>query len=371
MRKGYRFWLVYAAAWVPYLASFTAIFATHYGDGFFTALKEAFYNIAPVALMGGFAIALCRRYPWPREGRAKFIAAHVLLSLVYAALWVTTVPLLFALEEKLKGGPWNYQLLEGYALQWQFFGGWMIYGTVISIGYAIEAGVRLRAEVARRALAEHLRTRAELAALRAQLNPHFLFNTLHSLMALVRHDTDAAEESLDRLAALLRYVLKSNDEEGDDVPLAEEWRFVENYLALERLRFGERLRVKARIQPAAFDCLVPAFMLQPLVENAVKHAVTPQPEGATIWIEAELRDGVMSLEVRDDGPGANPEALASAKGLGLRVVRQRIEARFGESASFTVLTQPSAGFTVRLDLPAEGVLSDYVKEKAEWQFERL
>jgi LytS/YehU family sensor histidine kinase len=107
--------------------------------------------------------------------------------------------------------------------------------------------------------AEHLKTEAELNALRAQLNPHFLFNTLHSLMALVRTDSAAAENAIERLAALLRYSLKAKHNGGnDDVSLSTEWKFVQNYLALERLRLGERLKVEADLPAATFNSLLPA-----------------------------------------------------------------------------------------------------------------
>ena len=353
MRKNRRFWLVYSAAWLPYAASYVAIFLTHLGSSFIGALNDALCNVVPAALLGAGVIFLCRRFPWRRERRAKFLAAHLGLALLYSALWVSVVPLLFTLETAATRGTWDYQPFTGYGFQWEFFAGLMLYGTIASITYAMQASERLRAEEARAARAEHLRTRAELDALRAQLNPHFLFNTLHSLMSLVRHDPHAAEDALERLSALLRYALKAKREDGDEVSLAEEWKFVENYLALEQLRLGGRLRVESRIQPETLDCAVPAFTLQPLVENAIRHGVAAQSRGGALRIACDLEDKTLRLLVRDDGPGATSEVITNSGGLGLRVVRQRLDALYGSRARLDVETSPGAGFTVRVEIPAD------------------
>ena len=333
-----------------------AIFLTYVGASFTGALNDSLCNVVPAALLGVGVILLCRRFPWPHERRVKFLAAHLGLAILYSALWVSIVPLLFMIETGVTRGIWRYQPFIGYAFQWEFFAGLMIYGTITSIAYAMQASERLRVEEARAAHAEHLRTRAELDALRAQLNPHFLFNTLHSLMALVRHDSRAAEDALERLSALLRYVLKvKRDETADEVSLAEEWKFVENYLALERLRLGDRLSIRADIQPETLNCPVPAFTLQPLVENAVKHGVAPRAQGGLLCITSDLDDGALRLTVCDDGPGATPEILNVSGGLGLRVVRQRLATRYGGRAKFELATAPGGGFTVRVEIPADGV----------------
>ncbi len=137
----------------------------------------------------------------------------------------------------------------------------------------------------------------------------------------------------------------------DEVSLAEEWEFVRNYLALETLRLGSRLRVDAAIEEDGLECVVPAFCLQPLVENAIRHAVAPRAGGGTIWIKAALGNGKLRLEVQDDGPGTVPDAGRTNERLGLRLVRQRLEALYGERAQFEVATSPGAGFRVLLTIP--------------------
>ena len=200
--------------------------------------------------------------------------------------------------------------------------------------------------------AEQLRVRAELETLRAQLNPHFLFNTLHSLLSLVRRDPQAAEDALERFGDLLRYTLRTQSGEADDVTLGAEWGFVSNYLELERLRLGDRLRLHASIDATALSARVPAFCLQPLVENAIRHSVAPRSGGGgTLWIDATRSDCALLLEVTDDGPGAEPAALETSDGMGLRLVRQRLE-MLGDGAELGIDTRPGAGFRVSVRVPA-------------------
>ena len=196
--------------------------------------------------------------------------------------------------------------------------------------------------------AEAAASRAQLGALRAQLNPHFLFNALHSLAALVRHDAGRAEEALERLGGLLRYAL---DEAGDRVPLQQEWDFVRDYLQLEQLRLGDRLRVEESFDAEARGALVPPFTLQPLVENAIRHGVARVPEGGRVRVTARVRDGRLTLRVEDDGPGCAPAEWISAPGLGLRSLRERLAASYAGDARFDVATSPGAGFAASVELP--------------------
>lgn len=134
---------------------------------------------------------------------------------------------------------------------------------------------------------------------------------------------------------------------------SDELAFVETYLALEALRLGDRLRIEHRVDPDALDCFVPALTLQPLVENAIRHAIAPRAAGGTLTIAAWIApDGALQLEVRDDGPGADPRAIAGSAGIGLRLVRQRIETRYRGDAAFEIETAPGAGFAVRVRGPA-------------------
>lgn len=354
MKKNVQFWLIYALAWIPYALGYATVFAVQSNVGFVRAAINSAYNILPAALLGIGAVWVCRRFSPERCHPVIFGLAQLVLALCYAALWNLLVPFLFSIQWLIEGRRWSYSLFSGYALQWQFFAGLMIYATIASIVYTLEFSRRARQEQARAMRAEHLKTEAELNALRAQLNPHFLFNTLHSLMALVRTDSAAAENAIERLAALLRYSLKAKHNGGnDDVSLSTEWKFVQNYLALERLRLGERLKVEADLPAATFNSLLPAFTLQPLVENAIKHAVAPNPAGARVNISARIENGCLRLEIADDGTGASPEKVFAGGGTGLRVVRRRLETRHRSGSEFLVETAPGTGFRVTLLIPQE------------------
>jgi sensor histidine kinase YesM len=194
----------------------------------------------------------------------------------------------------------------------------------------------------------------ELAALRGQVNPPFLFNTLHTVSGLLQRDPVTARQALERFADLLRYLLDAKRLEQEEVTLGDELGFVRDYLALEQLRLGEKLKVVEQIDFESLDCVIPSLTLQPIVENAIKHAISPKGGGGTITITigAALEDDQLILVIADDGPGAVEEGVRAAQGLGLRVGRQRWETRYPKVGHFTVTTAPGAGFTVTLTLPA-------------------
>jgi LytS/YehU family sensor histidine kinase len=211
---------------------------------------------------------------------------------------------------------------------------------------------RLRQEEARVARATALQTDADLRALRARLNPHFLFNTLHSLLALVRHDPGAAEEALAQFGELLHYVLGIEEAGADEVPLQSEWKFVRNYLALEKLRLGPRLRLDCRIEPEALEMRVPAFSLQPLVENAVRHAIAPRAEGGTLSIVGARQGGELLLSVTNEVPRTAVAGPSRSHGTGLRLLRERLTAMYGGAARLNVGPASGERFVVSIAIPA-------------------
>lgn len=229
------------------------------------------------------------------------------------------------------------------------------------ISYAFIAGmfhtVRANAAVQRQAQAvneaRRLLVEAELGALRSKLNPHFLFNTLHSIIALTRRNADAAETALFRFSDMLRYILDTEKSGSDRVTLGAELDFVRDYLALEALRLGPRLSVDWDLDPDADDFPLPALTLQPLVENSIKHAFNPHSRPGLLRIRSRLgAGGSLSLQVSDDGPGADQAALADAGGLGLRTVERRLLLDYGPGASLRIDTAPGRGFTLDVSIPA-------------------
>lgn len=219
----------------------------------------------------------------------------------------------------------------------------------------IEAGYRALAE--NRVREERLRelaARSELKALKAQINPHFLFNALNSISALVSIDPDAAQRTLERLAGIFRGTLLAS--ENETVPLRKELELVDAYLEVERARFGRRLTVREDVAENARDVEVPPLILQPVVENAVRHGISPRVEGGTVRIEARRDGGFLVLAVEDDGPGVDAARLedALAGGYGLRNVRDRLNTKFGDGPWFTVEGGRGRGMRVELRIPTRG-----------------
>jgi hypothetical protein len=200
----------------------------------------------------------------------------------------------------------------------------------------------------RMAQAEGAATRASLAAIQARLHPHFLSNALHSASALIGEDPDAAEEALDRLGDLFRYTLDCSEKQT--VRLPDEWKFVRDYLEIEQLRLGDRLRTEMHLDPELADCEVPAFVLQPLVENAVRHGVGPRRDGGTIRVRAALVRGDVELTVEDDGLGASADALRDTRGTGLRTLRERLALETKWRGEVETTSAAGEGFRVRVRL---------------------
>jgi signal transduction histidine kinase len=276
------------------------------------------------------------------------LLAHGALAIVFAAgvqwssyglIWLWSGP---AAAERALSSWFIWQAMFMMMMYWAAAGGFTAYRAVR----------RARAEAAASAQARELLARSELAALRGKLNPHFLFNTLHGILTLVRKDTPRAEQALLRFSDLLRYVLDTEKTGADTVPLADELAFTRDYLALEQLRLGERLQLRWHVDAAAEDVAIPPLTLQPLVENAIKHAFNPRTAPGVLVISARVDGGQLQLEVRDDGPGAAPQPAPAGHGLGLATVARRLALLHGVRGTLQVDTAPGAGFTVRVALPA-------------------
>jgi len=209
-----------------------------------------------------------------------------------------------------------------------------------------------RREIERRDLAEaralKLLAESRLASLESRIHPHFLFNTLNSIAALIPDDPRRAEETVQRLAALLRFSLEASRQRL--VPLAQELQVVRDYLEIEAARFGPRLRHAVELEPDAQALLVPPLSVQTLVENAVKHAVAPLRGGATLHVRARVQGGDLVVDVRDDGPGFTLAVVPP--GHGIDTLQQRLQSLYGERADLALEPSEGGGATLRLRLPA-------------------
>ncbi len=295
---------------------------------------------------------LARRYPFERHTWGRAVAAHVpgvlVFTVAHAVLATSCRFLTRWVFEGPASDPFWMVLRNQYFFNFDF--SMMTYWFLIGLSHA----VNYRRQSAERALtAAHLETRlaeASLQALQRQLHPHFLFNTLHTISALIHRDAHAADEMLARLSDLLRLTL---DRVGtQQLQLKEELDFVDKYLEIERTRFGDRLRVVFDIDPALLDAAVPSLVLQPLVENALRHGIAPKVGGGRIDIIARRDDDHLVLVVRDDGYGVpNDELEALNEGVGVSNTRSRLALLYGERYRFEFRVPPGGGLEVTVLIP--------------------
>jgi two-component system LytT family sensor kinase len=194
-----------------------------------------------------------------------------------------------------------------------------------------------------------------MAALQNQINPHFLFNTLNSISSLVRFDPDTAREMVLKLATILRRLLNSTD---SFVPLREEVEFIDNYLDIEVVRFGrDKLKVVKDLDPASLEAMIPSMLLQPLVENCIKHGLSPKVEGGSITLRSRVIDSRLVVEVEDNGVGmgsAQPHGQAdglAGMGIGMANVAERLKVLYGDAAKMMIESREGGGTLIRLRLP--------------------
>jgi signal transduction histidine kinase len=351
-RPARRLWLTYAGAcllaWLLYVLAGTEV-----QRGLWQwreALYQATLSLWPAFLLGAATI------PWLAwlQGRSFGVALglHLLAGLLFGLFWQA---LEFGAAWGLFGRDHALAMLA-QTLLWRAIWGMVVYAALATSLTAVMQAQTARAAQVAAAQAEAALARAELAAISGKLNPHFLFNTLNTLIALTRRDAVAAEQGLLRFSGMLRYVLATKREATERVPLSEELEFVRDYLALEALRLGARLHVDWQLDPATLQDEIPPLTLQPLVENSVLHGVAPRVSGGSIRIEARrnaLNQG-LELSVSDDGPGCEPsqvERERTSGGVGLSALKRRFALDFDGRARLRVHTAPGAGFRVDLWIP--------------------
>jgi signal transduction histidine kinase len=342
----------YAGAWAVLATVYAALY-TASGVPAFMAARGAVAAVLPNALLGLVSLRLARRWPWPLDGRWRLVVrlVPVLLGLALASTagWL----LLIIVDGWLAMGAPRWP--PGTIVLWQTVINGLIHLALAGIGYAWHTAEALREARERAARADVLRARAELQLLRSQLHPHFMLNVLHALLGLVRRDPARAESALERLGELLRFGQWVHQTGGDWVPLSREWGFVNAYLELERVRLGDRLRLEIDADPSALQVAVPPFALQPLVENAIVHAVAPRASGGRVGVSARRSGGRLCLQVEDDGPGATEAQIAASPRMGLRLLQDRLSALYAGRARLAFESPAGGGLRVRLELPDDGV----------------
>ncbi len=344
--------LLYTVAWILFGAVYVALFMAS-GASLRDAVGGALATVLPFGLLGILVLSLPRVLPWREERRVSFFVAQLGLTAAYAALGTAGWIACRALDLLLTTGGAQFRASLPYA-GWQAVIGSLTYLSITGISYARENAERVRQEAERRARSDALRARAELAVLRSQLNPHFLLNTLHASIGLVRRDPALAERALERLGELLHYGLRMHRDSLDQVTLGEEWEFVQSYLEIESLRLRDRLQLDLKADPDVMPCLVPPFVLQPLVENAILHAIAPRKAGGRLEVTARRCGDRLQLVVCDDGPGVPASNDSTGTSLGLPLLRERLAMLYQGTARLSL--EPATGgrgLRATVDLPAD------------------
>jgi LytS/YehU family sensor histidine kinase len=299
------------------------------------------------ALVTPVVVAITRRWPPIGAGWVPRALLHVLAATVVhlGASAVTALPTRIFASGELRLRPIG-EIFSGYAVsRWPFHV--LIYAAIAGAFIALDAWRRLREREVHASRLEAQLARAQLAALRMQLHPHFLFNTLQAISVLTVENPRSAQHMLTLLGDLLRAVLEGGDQQ--EVPLADEVHFVRRYLEIEQVRFGDRLDVRFDIPPDAGELLVPGFILQPLVENAIRHGVAPRAAAGRIEIEARAQGGTLELAVRDNGAGVAPGA---EDGVGLSTTRARLEKLYGTAQRFVLRPRDGGGTEAMIAMPS-------------------
>lgn len=346
MSFGTRGSALYALAWLPAVFLYALSTSAQPGVNWWQATVSGVVIMGYAAAAGVLVWRLTGRIA-PARPYVRFALLQLGAAVLYSASWLAAM---IGYLRLVAPADVALQVLREAGL-WQFSTGLYVYALLTGFFYLIRTQRQLREREAAAARAESAAAQAQLQALRAQLNPHFLFNALHAVGSLVRSDPAAAERALERIGDLLRRSLDHTAREL--VPLGQEWEFVRGYLELEQLRLGDRLRLDCALDPRALSVPVPALVLQPLVENAVRHGIATRPQGGTIRIQASRANGTLTLVVADDGPGATPQA-AGRVGFGLEAVRAQLEGRYGNAAHMRVETAAGRGFAVTLTIPIDG-----------------
>jgi two-component system, LytTR family, sensor kinase len=300
--------------------------------------KDDIWSFSPFIDQSIFRL-IRRNLPRPRlfDWQVMFFTTIVALRLVQSELVRSFPRSIFSIESP--GNLWVWAAI--YA------------ATVAAIGIEIKVfnSVRIQIKLEEQ---ERLLLHARMEALQNQINPHFLFNTLNSISSLVRFDPDTARAVIFKLATILRRLLSSGEAFA---PLREEFEFIDNYLDIEVVRFGrDKLRVVKELDPTSLDVVVPSMLLQPLIENSIKHGLSPKVEGGSIYLRSRLTDSKLIIEVEDDGVGMGGAQLQDRSswvgmGIGMANIAERLQVLYGDTARMTIDSHEGKGTLVRIRLP--------------------
>ncbi len=348
-------WLFIFGAWtLPGLYFAIQVYLQHAYENQPITLAQAFLRGGVFWLLwvvsSPLILWLARTFPIPRkewlDGLLFHLPAGFIFSFAHLLLYVV-------ISSWLTSGSWPHSVSELLAeFQPVFlssFAWWsLIYWTILIAGYAFDYYQRYREGQLKAAQLETQLAQSQLQALKMQLHPHFLFNTLHSVSALMREDVETADQMIARLGEFLRMTLSNSGEQ--ETTLQQELKFLECYLDIEKVRFQDRLTTRIEIDPTAMEASVPNLFLQPIVENAIHHGITRQTGAGVIAIKARRDNGRLRIEVSDNGPGLQSNSV-SKNGLGLANTRARLQQLYGDEHRFEMINATEGGLVVTLEIP--------------------
>jgi len=352
-------WAAFFAVWTSFGLFFSAqqyVFARLY-ERPITLGAALVSNLPDWYIWGVFSLLigwLYRLYPLDRDHWKRGLLVHIPASIAVAlsnlALAVSSLFLLVILPEGEMSVEWFpvYKRNLFLSLHWYVLVYWAILGAWQGLDYYR----RYRERERRTVQLEGQLVQAQLQALKMQLNPHFLFNTLHSISALLHEDIDSADRMIARLGEFLRLTLDNSGEH--EVRLQKEMEFLKCYLDIERIRFQDRLTVHYDIDPEVLDALVPNLMWQPIVENAIRHGIAPRSDPGCIEIRAKQMGTKLQLQVKDDGPGLRPKPGSVHpvnEGVGLANTRARLYQLYGQNHWITLCNGTERGVVVTMEIP--------------------
>lgn len=315
---------------------------------FWVALFSSAYNNYLFGLISIFVWLICKKIPFDQTNKILFFSFHFLSAMFCSALWLFISYGFWYLSE----GERMFERLDiRGVIGWQFLFGMIQYFFVAGIFYTIIYHRNLKQKEMEEAELKILTRDAELKALKLQMNPHFLFNSLNSINALVTKDTALARKMISQLSELLRASLDSHDKLL--IPLQEELNLVHIYLSLEQMRFGEKMIFKEDIEPVLLPKLFPAMLLQPLLENAVKHGVANSRTGGIISLTITQQDNQLVGTIMNETAGDRTSAASSSSGNGVSFnnIRQRLDRMFDDKYSWRIDTSEKNKFKVEFKLP--------------------
>jgi two-component system sensor histidine kinase AlgZ len=338
---------LYLLAWIPLAGLLLYLLI---GGGQLGVGEAALFSVIVCGVYAFICLSAwysCRATPIESSSFLRLITTHLLAAMLLSLMWclpalgfaflLSFIPTFHGLDERVR---------QVTALLWTI--GILLYLLSVGLHYVLLALESSRMAEQRESAARILARDAELRALKAQINPHFIFNSLHSISALTTLDSARARDMCISLSDFLRMTLGMG--EKITISLSEELSLLHKYLAVEKIRFGTRLEMKETVHPETLNCIVPPLLLQPLIENAVNHGISHLPEGG--WIRLDIREQSDSLRIEVENTYDPDSPPRRKNGMGLKIVQQRVEARFGGQAAFAVAKEDNL-FRVTMNFPAE------------------